>query len=463
MLNELSMENFKPWKRIDNMRFAPITGIFGTNSSGKSSILQMLLLIKQSSESTDPTQVINLGDDRSPVRLGSFLDVIFNHDPNAALKLGIKWEEHAIGDEKRLRAIFDFPLSHRREFRSSLSADSSSGRVGVDEIYASSPPFELKVGKSQSIPGRYLLGVQYKGGPPPLRSFNVDDLPPPERFDAPAVPPLKPEKSDNLMSGFASSRSQMPHLMLTSLSRKISYLGPLRHPPQRTYHWRGVATADVGYAGERAMDVMLSERNAGTIPAVAGTDFHLSLELEVSFWLGKLGLSKGSKLVPISEKGEIFELQMSLAAEGKKVLLPDVGFGVSQVLPVIVLCCSAPPDSTIILEQPELHLHPAAQSALADLFIYAARERGVQIIFESHSEHLLRRIQRRIAEEKLKTEETAIYFCEPGGTEGSKLTTLEVDPFGNISNWPKGFFGDEFGEMAEMAMAAAKRKAGQSE
>ena len=90
MLTELSMKNFKSWKSIDNMRLAPITGLFGTNSSGKSSILQMLLLIKQSVESTDPTQVINLGDDRSPVRRGSFRDVIFGHEQQAPLKFAIK-------------------------------------------------------------------------------------------------------------------------------------------------------------------------------------------------------------------------------------------------------------------------------------------------------------------------------------------------------------------------------------
>ena len=102
-------------------------------------------------------------------------------------------------------------------------------------------------------------------------------------------------------------------------------------------------------------------------------------------------------------------------------------------------------------------IHPSVQAGLADVFIDAMQRRKVQIIFESHSEHLLRRLQRRIAEEKLIDAETALYFCEAGRSH-SKLTNLQLDEYGNIMNWPKDFFGDEFGEMAAMTKAAIERK-----
>jgi predicted ATPase len=109
------------------------------------------------------------------------------------------------------------------------------------------------------------------------------------------------------------------------------------------------------------------------------------------------------------------------------------------------------------LEQPEIHLHPRVQSSLADVLIDAVKYRKVQIILESHSEHLLRRLQLRIAEEKISPESTALYFCKmENGT--SQLTPLEVDIFGNISNWPEEFFGDDFGELAAMTEAAIRRK-----
>ena len=122
-----------------------------------------------------------------------------------------------------------------------------------------------------------------------------------------------------------------------------------------------------------------------------------------------------------------------------EVNLTDVGFGLSQLFPVIVECFYVPRNSTIIFEQPEIHLHPSVQAGLADLFIETiqAREEGedrnIQLLVESHSEHFLRRLQRRIAEEQLSQDDVAIYFCEPG-PQGSSIRELDVDLFGNISN-----------------------------
>ena len=94
---------------------------------------------------------------------------------------------------------------------------------------------------------------------------------------------------------------------------------------------------------------------------------------------------------------------------------------------------------------------------MADVFIDAWRKRKVQVIVESHSEHLLRRLQRRIAEEAISQDDVGLYFCkEVDGA--SSLDTLEVDQFGNISNWPQDFFGDQFGEIAAMSEAALKRR-----
>lgn len=134
-----------------------------------------------------------------------------------------------------------------------------------------------------------------------------------------------------------------------------------------------------------------------------------------------------------------------------------MGFGVSQILPVLVLCYYVPEESILILEQPEIHLHPSVQTGLADVFIDAIETRKVQIVLESHSEYLLRRLQRRIAEEKLSKDTAALYFCDI--VDGvSRLTPLELDMFGNITNWPKDFFGDEFGEMAAATQAVIERK-----
>ena len=151
-------------------------------------------------------------------------------------------------------------------------------------------------------------------------------------------------------------------------------------------------------------------------------------------------------LRPISDTNQDYEFLIKKYKGGPEVRLTDVGFGVSQVLPVLILCYYAPEGSILILEQPEAHLHPKVQTELADVLIDVVENRNVQIILESHSEYLLSRLQRRIAEKKIAAADTALYFCEiKDGT--SEIEQLNVDEYGNIRNWPQDFFGDVTGEL----------------
>jgi predicted ATPase len=133
-------------------------------------------------------------------------------------------------------------------------------------------------------------------------------------------------------------------------------------------------------------------------------------------------------------------------------------------MPVLVECFYAPPHSVIVIEQPELHLHPAIQQNLADLFIEVIQSRedgenrGIQLIIESHSEHFLGRLQRRIAEEKLSQNDVAAYFFSQNQVGTHEAKPLEVDEFGNIRNWPPNFFGDSFGDVAGRQKAALERR-----
>nr|VFK31631.1 MAG: AAA ATPase domain-containing protein [Candidatus Kentron sp. MB]VFK75863.1 MAG: AAA ATPase domain-containing protein [Candidatus Kentron sp. MB] len=99
------------------------------------------------------------------------------------------------------------------------------------------------------------------------------------------------------------------------------------------------------------------------------------------------------------EETGLYEVKVKRGFQSAKVSIIDVGFGVSQLLPVLVLCYYVDEGSTILLEQPELHLHPSVQMGLTDVFIDVMKNRHVQIILESHSEHLLSRLQRRMAAE----------------------------------------------------------------
>ena len=162
-----------------------------------------------------------------------------------------------------------------------------------------------------------------------------------------------------------------------------------------------------------------------------------------------------SELAPPSEKN--YDVRIQKREHGPKVTLADMGYGLSQFLPVWFFVTMLQKGSTLILEQPGIHLHPKVQSQLADLFIEVVTERKLQILVESHSEHLLNRLQRRIAEEKISVDKTALYFCR--NDEGvSKIERLKMDEFGNIANWPENFFGDEMGDLFAMTKAQRERE-----
>jgi len=137
--------------------------------------------------------------------------------------------------------------------------------------------------------------------------------------------------------------------------------------------------------------------------------------------------------------------------------------GFRQVVPVLVQCFYAPANSIIIMEQPEIHLHPSAQSALADVMIDVINskengaDRNIQLIIESHSEHFLRRLQRRIAEGAVSEEKISAYFANVSRMPAN-LEPLQINAFGNIQNWPENFFGDEMGDITEQAKAAMKKR-----
>ncbi|HWA82590.1 MAG TPA: DUF3696 domain-containing protein [Fimbriimonadaceae bacterium] len=250
-------------------------------------------------------------------------------------------------------------------------------------------------------------------------------------------------------------------LALEERLNSISYLGPLRSVPQRLYSWSGNDPLDVGWQGQNAVQAILAARDrrlnwkwrSPTQPFAS----------VVADWLVQLGLLHSFSVEEIAPDRDEYDVTVKTSKSAEEVRLTDVGFGVSQVLPVVVQCFYAAPNSTVLMEQPEIHLHPAVQAALADLFIAAisAREnsqpRGVQLIVESHSEHLLRRLLRRIAEEAISERDVALYFCYPG-PNGSDMDRLEVDTFGDILNWPPDFFGDEVEDVAVQAEVGMQRK-----
>ena len=254
------------------------------------------------------------------------------------------------------------------------------------------------------------------------------------------------------------------------LFKHFFYLGPLRSKPGRIYTWPGNEPDGVGDNGENTVFAILAahDRKINLGPKRRCKKF----DEVIAGALKKLGLIDSFKIENISEKEHRREYEVVVQTKGSPdfVLLPDVGFGVSQVLPVLVACFYAPKNSIILMEQPEIHLHPAAQSALADVMIDVinsredSEDRNIQLIIETHSEHFLRRLQRRIAEDSELDEKkqfknkVASYFVDTTMHPVS-LKPLDIDLFGNITNWPQDFFGNEMEDISQQIVASRKKRA----
>ena len=142
------------------------------------------------------------------------------------------------------------------------------------------------------------------------------------------------------------------------------YSGPLREPPERTYLWSGVEPRDIGKRGELAVHALLASDNLRSKPKPGVEGGRQWLVGRVSTWLKRLGVA--DELI-LERQGSSRHYELVVVRGKQRANLMDVGFGVSQVLPMIVLSYTVLQGTTIIAEQPELHLHPRAQGGLAEL------------------------------------------------------------------------------------------------
>lgn len=240
---------------------------------------------------------------------------------------------------------------------------------------------------------------------------------------------------------------------------RVVYLGPLRQDPDITYRSAPLIGAKgfIGSKGEYMAAVLHRFRNQMVdCPMPDGGESPMPLMEAVDFWVKTLDLADSVQTRDLGRLGIQVTVNRSSSVTGLD--LTSVGVGVSQVLPVVVACLRTPKGSLILLEQPELHLHPAVQQKLGD-FLLAMARCGRQLIVETHSEYLVSRLRRRIAEDP--TPETMshvrLVFAEQE-EDVSRFSSVATDEYGAIQDWPKGFFDQAATEAREILASGLSKR-----
>lgn len=496
MIDTITLENFKGFKKLDELKIKPITILCGTNSCGKSSILQSVLLLKQTVESKNSNQKLLLNG--KFVHLGSFDNIIFKK-------------------KKQSKVIFDFCFKIKKENFFLRKNHTVPFRFFFKELI-SNTSLNLKQAEYLFHYKISLKALQKKKTKKSLTSIIVDNL----SFNIETKAPdnfLKPEanieinliendlynikwenigsrfKDDdfpNMNTGEATAKMNFSNLIpvsiaihsesvknkrpsevdfvffrlndiLLSIFSSYTYIGPLREEPSRRYIYEDEIT-EIGIKGENAAYIYLAEKDKqiknhyfydGINNSFSEEKSFLTLRDALKNWLDLMNI-KGLDPEPTNE---IIYLNLnSSSAEKTRVNIADVGFGVSQIFPIILEGLRMPKSNTLLLEQPEIHLHPNLQMQMADYFISLALS-DKNVIVETHSDHIINRLVRRIVEdEKFNLKELiGIYFIK--STEnGSIYEEICIDDKRGIINWPNDFFDQTATEQEKIIRAGLKKR-----
>ncbi|GIF65229.1 hypothetical protein Ais01nite_32640 [Asanoa ishikariensis] len=413
-LRKLTFANYRCFRDPQEIEFAPVTVVLGKNNSGKSVLTRLPVVISTGfdTDSTAPFDLERLGPDA----VDSFRDLIFDQTVHGSIEIGIEVDGTS---PFSLRATVQYVDESRSAFVSDLEIVTPATRLAAS--------WDPDVADDTTVYRVHQPGVDGTVAGLALRGL---------------VPQL---------DGVPDQESWADVLYDHGLRfGPVRYLGPFRDKPARQHRLPLGAPRGVGERGEGTFGVLADDqaRGRGALLDIVNADL-ASIFPE---W----------RLQEV-EAGPLWSTV--LTRQGSKVLvnLADAGTGLAQVLPIIVQCgldrlsgsSGAPPLQ--IIEEPEMHLHPSAHADLADLYLRTAEQTGTQFLIETHSETLLLRLRRRIAEGKCPPETVAVYVVEQiNGVSTARRVT--IDELGNLDEaWPEGYFSQDYHEVRGLVAAQIGR------
>jgi len=440
MINKLTLSSFKAFF-FETIEIKPITVLLGPNNSGKSSILSSFRLLTQTIESYD-TKVpllLNgvLGD------FGTYKDIIFNNIIQRHMGLEIEFDN--VYPESSYVKFKKFSISvkyryrrNRREIILNNITIKTDGRPIIETSYSGDSEKHLVTTINNniippSVRSSLSRMIRIQNFLPYIYYGLLDDKQYNSIYKSIGIQKLEFEKTSHLLS----SINRYLHYGF----RQVEYIGAMRLAPSRTYLFTGEKRVRIGASGEYATNILAMDTSIG------GSKKYKIRE-KVIEWLHKAGIASDLKIVPISDRHFEIRIQHPITKEFQNYA--DVGYGHSQIIPVLVGGYNLESGSTYLIEQPEIHLHPKAQSELGDFLLDLYRN-DVQSIVETHSEHLVIRLQQYIAQGLIPPDKILFYYVY-AKNERKKIHPLRVDENGYfIDEWPEGFFTEKLEEARKLS------------
>lgn len=407
MITKITFENYKAFSSKQELEIKPITILVGKNSSGKSAISKLFALF-ENSLSNNLNEPLLLSNNN--VELGNeFRDLVYAKNPPFEIEFSLSFNS---GITILVRII---------------KPDYSTSNI-------------LRISKWQYSDGINNVELNYN----PQKGNYINEKQVEYNCNFSGFIPT-------LIINTETDEDLCKILNLDNLSINVDYIGPFRIIPPSTFVLTGEQTFEkVGIRGENSYKILGNSKLNKT-----------DLITEVGNWYKE---HFDGWVLDIEDKREPYLEVILKKTEKYNVNISHVGQGMSQALPLVVRSFMKTVPSYIVLEQPELHLHPAAHADLAELFANSALDKGHKYIIETHSENILLRLRKLIVDEnsKLSSDDVVIYWVDVDDDE-HYLDKITINEYGELSNWPTGVFNENVDEILEIKKAVQLKKEKQND
>ena len=388
MLTRVDLRHFKCFDTL-KLPLRPLTLLSGANASGKSSVMQALVLLHQTMREHEWSMRLVLNG--TAVQLGTVGDVIDQVHGRSSCEIALLEDD---------AALFQWEFVGERDDMSMALKKFSDPTNDM--------AFNIDIDRTQ--PFRYLLPHGLPS-PPSGKSLGVE---------------------------LAAS--------LAKRMRGLTYLTAERLGPRESYIFDDPQlTPVVGPRGEYAISILHSGRDTRVVDSLVVQDVPPTLFRQVEARMARFFPDCVLAIEQIPHANAV-TLGIRISTDTKFLRPIHTGFGLTQVLPIVVAALSAKNNGLLLIENPEVHMHPAGQAMMGD-FLAQVASAGVQVVIETHSDHVLNGIRRAVKSGTLPKDNVALHFFRPRREDeqdsGAQVQSPILDDDGNIDSWPKGFF-DQF-------------------